>query len=635
MVTYFPLTFPYIFGLQPIASETLAVNAETSAAMSVERFAESVFEASASMSSSCRLDLTAESELAISAEQSSVSDRETFGVADSSVDVTTSADSQEDGVAETSLFVTATPTAVLAVEKFIDSELSIAATHDTSGHRSANTGCEFSAIAESFGDYGGPNAIVPLKFETLADQFNTKDTTKWSGWTGGVDVIDGKLVMPASGGGSIYTTGNVNTGQGVYDLNHSYVVINLVQPPNTDDGTPYCRLEIRPQYSTTESTQACIRSEYIAGHWKLRQVLDNGSLGPVTTVPYSQASWIRVRLDDDMLYWDTSVNGIDWATPKEESVLNTGYHSSSLSISVSPGVSLDPGTAIWDQLNSLPRAFQASLAVFADTTGVVGSRNQNISAEFAAEADESAENRYDAQGQADLIVTSMILSEMLRELYVDSSLDISVDGSSDGTEFGVADTDLAAVLSTSGSVLLDQPIESDFAATAGFLSTVSHGQDVVTDLFLEALGYASLKATYPAAASLPVYAFPTAVAIRNARVAASLAASIATESDSTEFGVADTALQVSAIGSGGLSRGQPMEAMTGVFATIAVTAVLQHQIAASLAFNAWHTATADEPFAIVVVKVDNRTAKVSISSRVAKVISENRVVLIPSATRST
>ena len=521
----------------------------------------------------------------------------------------------------------------------MDCSLSVIAGLDHSAHRDALASSTLAATAANTGHYGGPGGVVPQKLEEITDNFNYKNTDLWSGWTGGADTVNGTLVMPVSGGGSIYTTtGNIHTGAGVYDLNNSYVVIHLIQPPNTDDSTPYARLEVRPQYSTLDSSnQSAIRIDYIAGSWKFRQLDASGTPGQVSTASYSSAGgWVKIRVNGDMAYWDTSDNGVDWNVAHEEELSGFGYHASSVSISVSPGDSLDPGTAIWDQFNSIPRPIQAflSVSVSTDTPETVASRHQTIESGFSAEAvGVSGEGRYDAIAQAELVLTSFLMAEIVRTVYASVGLDIAAAVPVDGTEFGTADASTGVSIESPASMVSDQLVSAYLNAQASATTLFERTQYAEALLESIGLGSANAIADYPAQASLAVYAFPTAIALRTAYASGSLGLSADTSSIGTEYGIADSALAVGASQSAAASRTQYLEALTGAFFTIYASISNNRIAAAMLAANAYHTVDADEPWAIVRVRADNRTARVATQTRRSAVRAERRVAVVPAANR--
>lgn len=637
---YFPITFPYTFGEQPVGSQTLAVTAAPSAGAAVEKYADGSLAVVLSGSGTPQKDVTVAAILELTAADTGSSTSKTIHAAAAlGVDASGSTDSQESGYADTSFGIIATPDAVVSLGQFISAQADISAsTGDVAAHRAALLSALLDVEALNTGYYGGPGVIVPNKFESLVDNFNSKNTAIWSGWTGGTSVSEGVLVMPlSSGGSSIYTTtGDINTGSHIYDLTDSYVVIHLVQPPNTDDSTPSCRVEVKANYSTLDgSNLSALRVEYVAGVWRFRQIDQSGNPGAVTTASYaSSGPWIRIRVSNGMAYWDTSLNGVGWAVAHEEQLAGEGFFASSVTISADPGVSADPGTAIWDQFNSVPRPIQAFLSVSAVPSTVV-SRGQNIYSNLVTEVfTESGEGRYDAFAQASLTVTSLIYADILRSIYAAAESAVMLEMLAEGTEFDTAESPTTEVVaSVSASSVLDQIFSTLLQAQVSQFAAAMMTQYTGSDLSFYADPFAAAKVRYPVAAHLAAYAFPTAIMMRNARASGSLGVTLGQEVIGTEYGIADTSFHITASPSATMSRLQLIEAFTAASITKYAVAINVFYGAADLHANAWHTVTADEPGASVSVKPDVRTVAVPNGGRVAGVSADNRKVVITSAIR--
>ncbi len=177
------------------------------------------------------------------------------------------------------------------------------------------------------------------KTETLTDQFTTQ-SAKWSGYTASTVVSSGVLTITPTGSyPNIYSSLS-------YDLTSSYVMVQLVQPPNVGNGSISAAMNVEVSTNNEESIG-----------WSNGELFFSEKIGGVvseTTIAYNATNhkWLRMRESAGTIYWETSADCISWTTQRSKTagltltsvrvVLYSGYWDTEPS----------PGTAIFDNLNT-------------------------------------------------------------------------------------------------------------------------------------------------------------------------------------------------------------------------------------------------------------------------------------------
>lgn len=624
---YFPFNFPYIFGEKLVDSQTVTATATSTAVASVTKYVEAHLHSSGSTSSSALKDARVFGSLDVSASGAAEFGRTTYGDSSTAVVVGGDGDSQEQGYATSDSEFLVSPSAVASKGQLLDADLAAQLDCSTESDRLARFAAYLSATAQPTGYYGDPTAISPIKSESFIEVFNLKDEFRWAGWETGPSVVNGQLVVPVDGAG-IYSVGNRNSGDGILNLNSHQLTVQLVSPP-TGSSTALAQFVIRPEFGFPEETEAAICLQVMDGNWRFLQYDESGDVVSVSTVPYSAGSWVRVRLIQGIVYWDISDNGLFWSNEKDEPVASTGYGASSVAFLTDPNGGITTTTAIWDNLNAEPRAIQASLAIFT-LDDVVASRGQFLDAEFVSEAETSGFNRYDANAQAALSLDAILYSEMMKTLNASVSLGISHDSVAEGTEYGVADSESAFVADVSAEMVSNQIISAYTNVTHEAAGLMSRGQFVQAyDLRIDSYTTAEGFCIYRSGSSLSAWAFPAAEALRDARAGAEFGAEAAYDVVGTEFGIAESdTLPITFVASGELQKDQKIDTSTYVVVWRSASGLTQRFATSSLQASAYGTGTLDEPFLIVTVPEDIRSADVAASPRSSIVKSDNRIAYV-------
>lgn len=623
---FFPFNFPYVFGEKLVEAQQVSVVAAPSAVASVTKLAECSLNAYATTSGAAQKDARVDAVFDVTASPSGQLERTTFGSASTSVDAGPGATSQELGFAEASNDVLVSPSGTLSREQSLTADLAGAFEFSAVTDRSATFASFFEATATNTGYYGNPTAIAPAPAGTFIDTFNFEDTSRWAGWSAGVSVVGGQLVQKLNGSG-IYSISDRNSGSGVLNLNNHQIALHLVSPP-TGDSTALARFFIRPTYSFNSVQQSAICIEFSNGNWRFVQYGPDGT-GSATTTPYSSGEWVRVRVDSGIVYWDISADGLHWSNERDEPLLSSGYGAAGIGFESDANGGSGAAEAIWDSLNAEPRAIQASFAAFAEANAD-GSRGQFISSSLSAVAVQDGANRYDAAAQSSLSLDMFLTGELMKTLNAVVSLSLSADVESMGTEFGIADTDTAAVVDTAGVIVSDQIIsaftEANFIAS-GF---ASRGQGIDSDSFVVCVVTSDGQCIYRSGVSLSAFAFPAATGLRDAAAATSFAAEVESGATATEFGLGDAAFAATALATGALSKAMQID-------TSAYVAFMDNPpsemsanrlLAGALQAQMYSGAAIDEPLLIVGVPVDLRIADVDDSARGASVSSDDRRAIV-------
>ena len=173
---------------------------------------------------------------------------------------------------------------------------------------------------------------------TLQDDFTFANSSKWY-FSAGAAVSGGRLSLtPTVSYESVFS---INT----YDLTGSYALVEIIQTPNTGNGTTELYLEL------------------VAGSNKIDMLMHNNQLVFRETVSGVRSDtqtgfdpilhrWWRMREASGIIYWETSPNCASW-TIQRQKVL--GIPSiTALSVSLVAGyygTEPSPGTAVYDNLN--------------------------------------------------------------------------------------------------------------------------------------------------------------------------------------------------------------------------------------------------------------------------------------------
>ena len=276
-----------------------------------------------------------------------------------------------------------------------------------------------------------------------------------------------QIIIENTGGsyGWISTaSGNMTTGDKIYDLNGSSVVAQLVAPAvHVTGDSAVCRMVIFGNYGMPISYQ--IYCDYLSysDSWRFSQF--NGSSNTAgITAPGSVGKWVRVSLNAGTVYWDTSPDGITWTNRGSQTaggwptpVFGTGFvqfYTDSFTVNTKTA---------WDNFNVLPITAGSDLALTASPSTDTG-RGQFLSAQLDATGTPDGNNRYDANAQAALFVSGLFPASILKTLNAASALSITASQSGSGTEFGTAAAALAVTAGTSAAA------SKNASALAGFTS---------------------------------------------------------------------------------------------------------------------------------------------------------------------
>lgn len=621
----FPYTFPFKFGEQFAQTNNTTVVVTPSAGASVQKYADSSLSVSAGTSCAATKNAAAQVNHTVTASSSSVLSRGVFATSSLGVLHSNSPDSQELGFASCSTEALASQDVVASKGQGIDSALNCFSSASAAVQRVAPFSSHLAATITQTGYYGSPTAISPIKSNDFIETFNVKDETRWAGWETGPSVVNGQLVVPLDSS-EIYSVGDINSGVGVLNLDTHQVAVHLVSPP-TGSSTALARFSIRPEYGFQSATQAAICVDFVNGNWKFSQYDASGVRGSVTSTPYSSGEWVRVRLSGNVVYWDVSVDGLVWSNEMDEPVASVGYGASSVAFIGDSNGGSTSSIAVWDSLNSEPRAIQASLSVYALHDAFL-SRDQLIGAELSSQFDQSGFNRYDAKAQWSLSLDMVLFGELMKTLNGAVSLDISHATEVDATEFGVADAALVLSADIDGHMVSDQIISAFTNATHSSAGLMSRGQDIDSDEQIYCYATSDGFCIYRTGSSLSGWVFPFATGLRDARASSNFAASIESEALATEFGIGESFLAVSFDSSVAFSKDQKIDASTYVGVARSGLAAANRFGGAALQAAAYGTGTLDEPFLIVTVPEDTRSADVAASPRSSIVKSDNRIAYV-------
>jgi hypothetical protein len=146
------------------------------------------------------------------------------------------------------------------------------------------------------------------KTSVLADDFATKNTTKWT-WGAAGAATGGRFVATAT---STYT-GSIQS-VSAYDLSESAIYVQLLQAVvGTGTGSPETYFELFD--SGTNNTQAnSIQFSVIGTALTMFWRPSAGTYTQIASVTYSATThaWLRIRHASGTLYWDTSPDGFNW-----------------------------------------------------------------------------------------------------------------------------------------------------------------------------------------------------------------------------------------------------------------------------------------------------------------------------------
>lgn len=622
---FFPFNFPYVFGEKLVESQSVSATATPTAAAAVTKYVGAHLSSAFSSSSSALKDARTSCELYVVADAHGDPSRTTYGSTSTSAAISTSGDSQEQGYAEAETQAVASSSASASRGQVIDASIAAQCNSEADTSRFAKFSAHLGVAAESTGYYGSPTAISPQKSELFIDTFNFKDELRWAGWETGPSVVDGQLVVPVNGGG-IYSVGNRHSGDGVLNLNNNQLTVHLVSAP-TGSSTALAQMVIRPEFGFTGDSEAAICVQIMGGNWRFLQYDASGDVVSISTTPYLSGAWVRVRLEQGIVYWDVSEDGLFWSNEKDEPVASQGYGASSVAFLSDSNGGITTTEAVWDSLNSEPRAIQASLSIFT-IDDAAASRGQFADAGLVSDFATSGFNRYDANAQSALLLDAIFYSDMMKTLNCAVSLGISHESLVDGTEYGVADSDLAMLADASADMISDQIISAYSNVVHESAGLMSRGQSI------ESLthGYAYVTAEgfciYRSGSSLSAWAFPSAGALRNASADSEFVAEIGHDVVATEFGIAESSLPVVFSASGALQKNQRIDASTFVVVWRSSSASANRFTSSSLQASAYGTGTLDEPFLIVTVPEDIRSADVAASPRSSIVKSDNRIAYV-------
>lgn len=198
-----------------------------------------------------------------------------------------------------------------------------------------------------------PAITFTPSMSTLQDAFHatTLDTNKWTLFkAGGAD-----FTTNPQGAGTIYpattsssTDGDISSNL-LYDLTGSYAFIRIVQPLSLNASSSDTNFAVRIDQNNT------IRFQIEGGTMFAEQIVA-GAQTNFKNAPYSTVmhNWLRIREQSGRVYWETSQDGFNWSwfwdAPNPFNV--TALHL--ILAGVSFGVDTNPGSFLYDNLNTLP-----------------------------------------------------------------------------------------------------------------------------------------------------------------------------------------------------------------------------------------------------------------------------------------
>ncbi len=144
------------------------------------------------------------------------------------------------------------------------------------------------------------------KAATLVDTFATASSARWSGYGANPSINTHRLsITPTGSYPGIYSATT-------YDLTSSYVMIELVQPPNIGNGS----------ISTYMNAQVSSGNQEEIGWDNGQLVLREKAAGVDSdvTIAYSPTDhrWLRIREVSGTIYWETSADSLNWTTRRSK-----------------------------------------------------------------------------------------------------------------------------------------------------------------------------------------------------------------------------------------------------------------------------------------------------------------------------
>lgn len=178
------------------------------------------------------------------------------------------------------------------------------------------------------------------KAETLTDSFVTASSARWGGYGANPSVSSGQLsITPTGSYPGIYSAVT-------YDLVASYVMIQLVQPPNTGNGSLSTYMNVQVSSGNQEEIG------WDNGHLVFREQV--AGVNSDTSIAYNASihKWLRIREASGTVFWETSADSLNW-TVRRSKVSGIGTLSA-VTINIYAGfwgTELSPGQVLFDNFN--------------------------------------------------------------------------------------------------------------------------------------------------------------------------------------------------------------------------------------------------------------------------------------------
>lgn len=179
-----------------------------------------------------------------------------------------------------------------------------------------------------------------VKTETLNDNFATASASKWGGYGGGTTVSSGCLsIAPTSSYLGIYSAVQ-------YDLTSSYVMVQLVQPPNIGNGSTSAAMNIQVSAGNLEEIS------WENGQLVFREKVSNTNSDVSVAYDPVAHAWLRIRESAGTIYWDTSPDSLTWTNRRSKACGIGAVTSVTINLySGYWGTEPSPGTALYDNFN--------------------------------------------------------------------------------------------------------------------------------------------------------------------------------------------------------------------------------------------------------------------------------------------
>ena len=174
---------------------------------------------------------------------------------------------------------------------------------------------------------------------TFTDNFAFA-TAQWA-FVGGSTITGGQLQIP------VVSAYDQAFSQAQYDLTGSAAYVQLVQTPNLGNGTTEAGLVLEIDSNNSEQIG------YSGGALFMRERATGSNSDTTLTFDAVNHKWLRLRESGGTVFWDTSPDGVTWTNRRSKAA---GITLTSLTVSLFSGyygTEPSPGTAIFDNFNTL------------------------------------------------------------------------------------------------------------------------------------------------------------------------------------------------------------------------------------------------------------------------------------------